>query len=114
MTSREDRTTTRRALMMGAAAMAGSAGMAKPGAARIEIIEAPVNLGLRPLREGHVPGAWRAPAALRAAGFHARLAPQQVHVLERPPYEVGPQPGTRIRNGHTLRAVNLELAQRVA
>ncbi len=83
-------------------------------AAAIEIIEAPINLGLRPLREGHVPGAWRAPAALRAAGLHARLSPRRVHRLTRPPYDAGPQPGTRIRNGQTLRSVNLELARQVA
>ena len=33
------------------------------------VIAAPSNLGLRPLRPGHEPGTWRAPAALFEAGL---------------------------------------------
>ena len=80
----------------------------------IEIIEAPSNLGLRPLREGHIPGTWRAPEALRRAGLHDRLMPGLVHRLERPPYDLNPQPGTRIRNGRTIRRYSEELARRVS
>jgi arginase len=39
----------------------------------IDVIGAPSNLGLRPLRPGHVPGAFRAPAALRAHRLVYRL-----------------------------------------
>ncbi len=78
------------------------------------IIDAPSNLGLRPLRPGHVPGTWRAPEALRAAGLEAALRPSRVVALAHPAYEPGPEAGTRMRNGHRIRAFNLELADRVA
>lgn len=39
----------------------------------IELIAAPSNLGLRPLRPGHVPGTATAPDALRASGLWQRL-----------------------------------------
>ncbi|GEM87957.1 arginase family protein [Meiothermus granaticius] len=79
----------------------------------IEIIAAPSNLGLRPLRPGHTPGAWRAPEALRDAGLHTRLNPRLVHSLPRPVYELDAQPGTRIRNGHTIRRFSENLANTV-
>ena len=84
------------------------------GNATIEIIEAPSNLGLRPLRVGHVPGAWRAPQALRDAGLYELLGARSVRSLERPPYFADPQPGTRILNGQTLRAFSETLANTVA
>lgn len=34
--------------------------------------------------------------------------------LQRPPYDPGPQPGTRLRNGRTMREFNLLLADQVA
>ena len=70
----------------------------------IEIIEAPSNLGLRPLRAGHVPGAWRAPQALREAGLYELLGARSIRSLERPSYSAEAQPDTRILNGRTLRA----------
>jgi len=39
----------------------------------IALVAAPSSLGLRPPRPGAVPGAWRAPEALRAAGLSERL-----------------------------------------
>lgn len=79
----------------------------------MQLITAPSNLGLRPLRPGHVPGAWRAPAALIKAGLLAALRPASVVDLLRPAYSVQPQPGTRLRNGVTMRQFNLALASRV-
>jgi arginase len=76
----------------------------------IVLVRAPSNLGLRPLREGHVPGAWRAPEALTAAGLVEALQPSEVLDLPRPDYEAGPQPGTNLRNGPAMRAFNLQLA----
>ncbi|WP_309085451.1 arginase family protein [Chelativorans sp.] len=76
----------------------------------LEIINAPTNLGLRPLRRGHVPGAWRAPAALKEAGLHQRLRPARETSLERPDYSFEPEPGTRLGNGHAIRAFNERLA----
>jgi arginase len=83
------------------------------GARGVEIIAAPSNLGLRPPALGHEPGAWRAPAALLSAGLAARLTPARVVDLPRPPYEFEEQPGTRIRNGRTIREHALTLADAV-
>jgi arginase len=77
------------------------------------IINAPSNLGLRPLYAGHVPGTWRAPAALAEAGLADALGPARIVDLPRPGYAVDPQPGTRLRNGRSIRAFNLELAAAV-
>lgn len=78
------------------------------------LIRAPSNLGLRPLRPGHVPGTWRAPQALSEAGLIEALAPVRVVDLDRPAYSTEPQPGTKLRNGPAIRCFNLELAEIVA
>jgi arginase len=80
----------------------------------IVLVAAPSNLGLRPLRPGHVPGTWQAPEALARAGLDAALAPSRKVALPRPAYEIEAQPGTRLRNGHGIRAFNLMLADAVA
>ena len=51
------------------------------------IIDAPTNLGLRPPTPGCVPGADKAPQALRAAGLHAALREQGW--IESPPVLAG-------------------------
>lgn len=78
-----------------------------------DLIEAPSNLGLRPLTPGAEPGTWRAPAALAAAGLTARLSPARHVRLARPRYVADAVPGTRIRNGHALRTFNLALADEI-
>ncbi|MDX8520324.1 arginase family protein [Mesorhizobium dulcispinae] len=78
----------------------------------IRLIRAPSNLGLRPLRPGHVPGTWRGPEAL--AGLVEALAPVAVVDLERPAYSAEAEPGTRLRNGNAIRRFKLELADVVA
>jgi len=78
------------------------------------LVRAPFNLGLRPLRPGHVPGTWRAPQALSEAGLVEVLSPAKVVDLDRPAYSTEPQPGTRLRNGPEIRRFNLELADIVA
>jgi arginase len=80
----------------------------------INLIRAPFNLGLRPLRPRHEPGTWRAPQALTEAGLIQALAPAQVIDLERPAYSTEPQPGTKLRNGPAIRSFNLRLADIVA
>lgn len=80
----------------------------------MHLILAPSNLGLRPLRPGHVPGVWRAPQALMAQRLVERLAASAVSTLPQRPYSPLAQPGTRIRNGHAIRAFNLQLAEAVA
>jgi arginase len=79
----------------------------------IELITAPSSLGLRPEPPGHEPGAWRAPDVLLAAGLAGRLQAARVVELNHPRYAFQAQPGTRIRNGHTLRAYSLALADAV-
>ncbi len=80
----------------------------------INLIRAPFNLGLRPLRPRHEPGTWRAPQALTEAGLVEALAPALVIDLERPTYSIEPQPGTKLRNGPAIRGFNLRLADIVA
>jgi len=80
----------------------------------MHIILAPTNLGLSPLRPGHVPGTWRAPQALMAHGLAQRLGAGAVTELPQPTYSPAAQPGTRIRNGHAIRAFTIALAAEVA
>jgi arginase len=80
---------------------------------RVELIAAPSNLGLRPPSPGQEPGTWRAPEAIISAGLATRLAPARIVELARPPYDFEAQPGTRIRNGLTIREHALELADAV-
>lgn len=77
------------------------------------LIRAPSNLGLRPLRPGHVPGTWRAPQALTEAGLPEAIQPVETVDMDRPRYSAEPEPGTMLRNGHTLRRFNLDLADKV-
>jgi arginase len=77
------------------------------------LIRAPSNLGLRPLRPGHEPGTWRAPEALTQAGLVEALAPSRIVDLHRPQYETEAQAGTRLRNGQSIRAFDLALAEAV-
>ncbi|HTE49455.1 MAG TPA: arginase family protein [Kofleriaceae bacterium] len=79
----------------------------------IDLIDAPNHLGLRPPRPGVEPGAWKAPAALDRAGLARRLQPERHARLPRRDYVVDAQPGTRIRNGVTLREFSLALAGEV-
>jgi arginase len=79
----------------------------------LALIKAPSNLGLRPFRPGREPGTWRAPEALTKAGLLEALSPARVVDLPRPAYQSGEQPGTRLRNGHAIRAFNLLLADAV-
>jgi arginase len=88
-----------------------------PGASvtrKLDLIEAPNNLGLRPPGPGIEPGTWRGPSALERAGLSRRLRPDRHERLARPRYTTDAQPGTRIRNGVALRAFSLELAAEVA
>lgn len=78
------------------------------------LVRAPSNLGLRPLRPGHIPGTWRAPQALTEAGLIETLSPLKVVDLDRRAYSTEPQPGTRVRNGNAIRGFNLGLAEVVA
>src|SRR5262245_12828252 len=74
------------------------------------IVLAPSNLGLRPLEEGHEPGAWRAPQVLMDAGLARAINATEIISLDRPKYEFEAQTGTRIRNGNSIRAFSLKLS----
>lgn len=78
------------------------------------VIAAPSNLGLRPLRPGHEPGAWRAPAALFAAGLLDAVGAGAPVTMARPAWKPGAELGTRLRNGRAMRDFNLALADHVA
>jgi len=100
---------TRRAFLTAVAAFGSD--IASPQRRRpIALIEAPSNLGLRPLRPGHEPGTWRAAQALRQAGLAAVLSPTRVTSLARPQYQFEAQPETRIRNGQGIRRFSEDLA----
>jgi len=77
------------------------------------VIAAPSNLGLSPLWPGHEPGTWRAPSALMAAGLLEAIGARDFQALPRPSYSADAQPGTRLRNGHTIRSFDLALANLV-
>src|SRR5690242_4167233 len=96
---------SRRSFMLGGFALATLRGRA-PAATREQtrhLVLAPSNLGLRPESYEPEPGTWRAPEVLMAAGLQHRVGAEKVIQLPRPPYDVRPQPGTRVRNGNTLR-----------
>ena len=78
----------------------------------VRLVLAPSNLGLRP-ENGKEPGTWQAPRVLMAAGLRHAVEAAEVMCLERPLYDFEAQPGTRIRNGQTLRKFSLELADTV-
>lgn len=103
---------TRRAFTLGSACAAGLA-CAAPSRREIGIVGAPVSLGLRPGAQGQEPGTWRAPEVLLAAGLAEKVSAHHRLTLDRPPYDFHEQPGTRIRNGNTLRAFTLALADAV-
>ena len=84
------------------------------GGKGIALIKAPSNLGLRPPPSGREPGTWQAPAVLAGAGLDAGVRPEEIIELERPPYDFAAQPGTRLRNGATMRRFNEAVANAVA
>lgn len=103
----------RRLFLIGAAtaaALASGRAASANGRRQISLIEAPSNLGLRPLVPGREPGAWRAPQALRQAGLEARLRPVATHALARPIYNFEGDGESRIRNGRAIRAFSEALA----
>lgn len=103
---------SRRHFSIASACLAGSA-RAGSTARAFSIVSAPISLGLRPGGKGQEPGTWRAPEVLLAAGLAERLGAGQPVALRRPGYDFHERPGTRIRNGDTLRTFMLELGAAV-
>jgi arginase len=85
----------------------------EPSARKIAIVLAPSNLGLRPHENGTQQGTWGAPKALMDVGLEKALNAVEVIALDRPKYEFHAQPGTRIRNGNTIRAFTLQLSEKI-
>ncbi|OAG74541.1 arginase [Gluconobacter japonicus] len=79
----------------------------------MQLVLAPSNLGLSPLHDEHVPGTWRAPEALMDAGLGEAVNYSHLHSLPRPDYHPEAQEGTRIRNGHAIRAYALILGETI-
>lgn len=102
---------TRRDFVMAAAAAALTPAHADDKA--VSIVLAPSNLGLSPVGSSQQ-GTWRAPQTLMQAGLAQALETDDVISLERPAYQFEAQPGTRIRNGVSLRAFSLQLSAKVA
>lgn len=105
----------RRAFMESAVALAmlSATDALAAGRRSITLVLAPSNLGLRPPRSGHQPGTWQAPQVLMQAGLRDAVGAREVISLERPAYAFEQQPGTRIRNGQSIRAFSLQLGSAV-
>jgi len=103
---------SRRSFLLGSVALATVARRAPAAASERprHLVLAPSNLGLRPESNEPEPGTWRAPEVLLAAGLQHRVGAEKVIQLRRPRYDARPQPGTRLRNGNTLRHFSLDLA----
>ena len=100
----------------GAIATAGFSGLARADTASaraIDIVGAPSNLGLRPLRPGHIPGARRAPGVLRAHRVVERLGARDRGDVEAPAYDPDVDAATGYRNGANLAAYTPRLAERI-
>ena len=80
----------------------------------IVLLDAPSNLGLRPLRENHEPGAWRLPSALRAHGLRERLPARDGGALPRPPYSPEKDDATGFLNGPELAKFARALAEKIS
>lgn len=97
-------------MIAGAIALAGRSPRAGATARQdVALILAPSNLGLRP-ENGKEPGTWEAPQVLADAGLAQAIGAVEVVGLPRPAYHFDAEPGTRLRNGHSIRAFSLELA----
>ncbi|MFK4729037.1 arginase family protein [Agromyces mediolanus] len=85
----------------------------------IALVAAPSSLGLRPPYPGAVPGAWRAPEALREAGLFDRLAAaagaRDAGTVPTAPYvdDDAVRPAGRVRNEAALVDHSRRLAQRI-
>jgi arginase len=79
----------------------------------VSIVLAPSNLGLRPTEAGAEPGVWEAPEVLVKADLVRAVDAREIVSLERPLYDFGTQPNTRIRNGLSIKAFSLNLANEV-
>jgi arginase len=107
----------RRQLLLAAAASlvaAPSLGARAPRHRPIDLIQAQSNLGLRPNEAGALPGTARAAGVLIESGLARALRFRRTETVTQRPYVREAEPGTKLRNGSSIRAFNLELAGAVA
>ncbi|MDF2710565.1 arginase family protein [Nonomuraea muscovyensis] len=81
--------------------------------AKLVVLDAPSNLGLRPPAPGTVPGCYKAPWALRDAGLLGRLGAEDAGAVVPPRYVATWQPGDGVRNGPAIAAYAGRLAERI-
>jgi arginase len=81
---------------------------------RIVVLDAPSNLGLRPPREGSVPGCYKLGWALREAGLLADLDVKEAGVVVPPRYVADWGPGDGDRNAQAIAHYSIELADRLS
>ena len=79
----------------------------------IVLLDAPSNLGLRPPRQGHEPGVWRLPQALRAHGLPDRVQAQEAGTVARLSYSPEANAATGFRNGPRIADYSRQLADRI-
>lgn len=79
----------------------------------IAVIDAPSNLGLRPLRPHHIPGAYKLAAALRAQGIVTQLNAHDAGRIPPLPYSPDKEPITGFKNGAAIPLFSEALAAKV-
>lgn len=79
----------------------------------IAILDAPSNLGLRPLRPNHIPGANKLAGALRTQGILTQLNAHDAGRIPPLPYTPDKEPVTGFKNGATLPLFSEALADKV-
>ena len=77
---------------------------------RIVAVHAPSPLGLKPPVPGRVPGVWRMPEALHAAGLHEALGAKVLATVQPPGYVPDRDPATRVRNHDGIARYSVMLA----
>lgn len=84
-----------------------------PQARSVVMIDAPSNLGLRPLVEGVIPGCYKLPWALRDQRLIDRLGASDGGAVVPPPYRAQWVPGEGDRNATGIADYSIKLANRV-
>lgn len=83
--------------------------------ARLAVLDAPSNLGLRPPTPGSVPGCAKAPGALRDHGLVDRLSARDAGCLVAPRYDPGDwRPGDGVCQAAEIADYSRRLADRIA
>ena len=87
--------------------------MGRPAHRHVAILDAPSNLGLKPLSPGKEPGVKNMPGTLRAHGILQRLRAEDAGMIVPPAYIGAIDPETGVRNARQIRDYSLLLADRI-